>query len=148
MKHPAISEKEVLDPLSSALAGMILVRGIHLEITPALRAAALSKCGRLLRHHHRLVRIRVDLEHDRTQGVDVQFVAKGRVELSGPDLIARVASEDAYKSIDQLADKLDRMVRERSRARVDRRNDRPDGTEFRDQLSAAEATDPVAELAR
>ncbi len=119
----------------TALAEKILVRGIHLTLTPALRTAALEKSARLLRHDDHLVRIRIDLENDHTKHEHTRFVAKGRIEISGPDLIAAVESDDAYKSLDLLIDKLDRMLRERSRARADRRNDRPEGAEFRDRLA-------------
>jgi len=74
--------------------------------------------------------VRISLEHAKTDRDP--FVAKGHIEVGGPDLIARVASEDGYKSIDLLVDRLDRMLRERTRARADRRNNRPAGTEFRD----------------
>ena len=121
----------------AALAEKILVRGIHLTLTPALRTAALEKGARLLRHDDHLVRVRIDLENDHTKHEHARFIAKGRIEISGPDLIAAVESEDAYKSLDLLIDKLDRMLRERSRARADRRNDRPEGGEFRDQLAPA-----------
>jgi len=123
----------VLDPTVSEASGKILVSGIHLEITPALRAAALKKGGRLLRHHCRLLRIRIDLEH--INGDIAQFVAKGRLEISGPDIIASVTCDDAYKSLDLLVDRLDRVLRERTRAKADRRNNRPAGTEFRDRLA-------------
>ncbi len=104
-------------------AEKILVRAIHFDLTPALRAAALDKGARLLRHTARLVRVRLDLEYDHTKSDRTAFLAKGHIEIAGPDLIARVASEDAYKSLDLLIDKLDRMLRERSRHRADRRND-------------------------
>jgi putative sigma-54 modulation protein len=120
----------------AVLTEKILVRGIHLTLTPALRTAVFEKCARLLRHEDHLVRIRIDLEHDQTKHDQARFVAKGRIEISGPDLIAALDSDDAYKSLDLLIDRLDRMLRERSRSRADRRNDRPAGAEFRDQLAA------------
>jgi putative sigma-54 modulation protein len=126
-------------------AEMIRVCGIHMDITPALRTAVLEKGARLLRHQMRVVRIRIDLERDHTKGDHAGFVAKGRVEISGPDLIASVTSEDAYKSLGLLIDKLDRMLRERTRRRADRRNNRPAGTEFRDRLAPVNAVpEPAA----
>ena len=44
------------------------------------------------------------------------------MEVSGNDLIASETDADVYKAIDFLVDKLDRMIRERSRVRRDRRN--------------------------
>lgn len=121
--------------LHAEFSEKILVSGVHLEITPALRAAAVKKAARLLRHQIKLVRVRISLElvnSDRSS-----FVAKGQIEIAGPDLIASVASDDGYKSIDLLVDRLDRMLRERTRTLANRRNNRPEGTEFRDYLALA-----------
>ena len=108
--------------LPPELAAKLIVRGIHLEITDALRTAAAEKTARLLRHNDHLVRLRVDLELDRTHGVGTQFIAKGHIEISGPDLIASVSSEDAYKSLDLLVDKLDGLLRRRHGLHKDKRN--------------------------
>lgn len=99
-----------------------IIRGIHLELSAALRQAALLKASRLLRHNDHILRIRLDLEHDKTRSAKDQFIAKGRIEISGPDLIASVHSEDAYKSIDLLVDKLDALLRSRQGLRKDKRN--------------------------
>jgi putative sigma-54 modulation protein len=101
----------------------VIVRGIHLDLTPALRAAAADKAERLLRHEEHIVRLRLDLEADQTHGVTARYIAKGRVEIRGPDLIASVSSEDAYKSLDLLIDKLDELLRRRHQKRVNTRND-------------------------
>ncbi len=122
MKLTHSESDQLINPPPSEVAENILVRGIHLEITPALRVAALEKGARLFRHHTRIIRVRLDLELNHAAADDSRFIAKGHIEISGPDLIASVASEDAYKSLDLLIDKLDRMLRERSRARADRRN--------------------------
>ena len=113
----------------------ILVRAHHFTLTPALRLAAIKKTARLFRSHRHLVRIRIDLEQDHPTHDQTRLIAKGRIELSGPDLVVTVESDDAYKSLDLLVDRLSRMLRERSRIRADRRNNRPAGAEFRDFLS-------------
>jgi putative sigma-54 modulation protein len=105
------------------LAAKIIVSGIHLTLTEALKEAAQQKASRLLRHNDHIVRIRLDIEHDKTKGHGDQFVAKGLIEIGGPDLVASVSSEDAYKSLDLLMDILDRHIRRRHRKRVDTRND-------------------------
>ena len=101
----------------------IIVRGIHLDLTPALHQAAADKCARLLRHEHGIVRLRVDLELDKTRGARDLFIAKGRVEIRGPDLLAHASSADAYKSLDLLVDKLDELLRRRHQKRINSRND-------------------------
>ena len=105
MKNPKIV------PTPETLAAKVIVRGIHLELTSALRAHAASVAERLLRHNEHLIRVRLDIELDHTRAVGDQFIAKGHLEIRGPDLIARVASDDAYKSLDLLADKLDGNLR-------------------------------------
>jgi putative sigma-54 modulation protein len=100
----------------------LLLRGIHLDLTHALRTVILDKMNRVLRHNARIIRLRIDLEHDRTRAIGRQFLAKGHIEIAGPDLIASVASDDAYKSLDLLVDKLDGLLRRRHGRRKDKRN--------------------------
>jgi putative sigma-54 modulation protein len=107
---------QVIDPAK------FIIRGIHLDLTEALKQIAIEKATRLLRHNDHIIRLRIDLELDKTRGNADQFVAKGRIEISGPDLIASVHSEDAYKSLDLLIDKLDGQLRERHNHRKDKRN--------------------------
>ena len=110
-----------------------IIRGIHLDLTEALRKITMEKAARLLRHNAYIVRIRLDLEFDRTRSAQDQFIAKGRIEISGPDLIASVQSEDAYKSVDLLVDKLDALLRERHGRRKEHRN-HPHAAELGTQL--------------
>ncbi|MEY4939861.1 MAG: hypothetical protein RIQ93_1596 [Verrucomicrobiota bacterium] len=95
------------------LAAKLILRGVHLELTDALRAIATEKAGRLIRHHGDIVRVRLDLEFDQTRSVEHHFLAKGHIEIGGPDLLASVASEDGYKSLNLLMDKLDEQLRRR-----------------------------------
>ena len=44
-----------------------------------------------------------------------QFIAKGQLEVRGNDHFASADTDDLYKSIDDLVQKLDRMLRRRSR---------------------------------
>ena len=115
-------------PTPETLAAKILVRGIHLDLTDALRLAATEKATRLLRHNAEIVRIRLDLELDRTHGANDQFIAKGHIEIVGPDLIANETSDDGYKSLDLLMDKLDGLLRRRHGLKKDHRN-HPHGVE-------------------
>ena len=103
-------------------AAHLIVRGVHLDLTDALRTAAAEKTARLLRHNDHIIRLRVDLELDKTASATGQFIAKGHIEISGPDLIASVASDDAYKSLDLLVDKLDGLLRRRHGLHKDKRN--------------------------
>lgn len=100
----------------------LIASGIHLDLTPALKAVIREKVGKLLRHEPRMVRVRLDLEHDQTKGAGEQFVAKGRIEIGGPDLLAQAATADAYRSVDEVVAKLDRALRKRAADRKGKRN--------------------------
>ena len=93
----------------------VIVSGIHLELTPSLKFYVTEKVERLWRHEERIVRIRVELEYDGKNDVVHPFVAKGHIVIHGPDMNCSVATDDCYKSIDLLVDRLDRMLRRRAR---------------------------------
>ncbi|PWU05392.1 MAG: hypothetical protein C5B43_03415, partial [Verrucomicrobia bacterium] len=51
-----------------------------------------------------------------------QYTAKGIVEVPGNDIIASEDSEDLYKSIDKMVDKLERVIHERADINKTKRN--------------------------
>lgn len=90
----------------------LVLRGLNLWLTDALKANITKKAERLFRHEPRIIRIRIglDCEHLRTGR---KFCALGQIEVLGPDLLASVTSQNAYNAIDLLIKKLDRMLRRR-----------------------------------
>ena len=108
-------------PVSSS-SSQLLLRGIHLGLTAAMKTALETKAERLFRHEPRIVRVRIDVERDQ-RGRTRAFTAKGRIEIAGPDLTAAVTTPDAYSSINLLIDKLDRMLRKRTTAVIRRRTE-------------------------
>lgn len=98
--------------MNSDLRSKLILRGIHLWLTDAMKLATETKAERLFRHEPRIVRLRIDVERD-LRGRTRVFTAKGRIEIAGPDLTAAVTTEDAYMSINLLIDKLDRLLRKR-----------------------------------
>jgi putative sigma-54 modulation protein len=115
----------------------IIVRCAHFELTPALQTAAEEKAARLLRHEEHIIRIRVDLEHDRTRNPGHAFAAKGHIEIRGPDLIARVESDEPLKSLDALVDVLDGLLRKRASAAKMKRH-HPHGVDIPSNLPKVE----------
>lgn len=93
----------------------VIVSGIHLELTPSLKQFVVDKTARLFRHEERIVRLRVELECDPKQAVDKRFTAKGHIIIHGPDMNATESSDECHKAVALLVDKLDRMLRRRSR---------------------------------
>jgi putative sigma-54 modulation protein len=100
----------------------LIVSGIHLELTPSLKTFVSEKVERLSRHEERIVRIRVELECDPKQAVSNRFIAKGHVNIYGPDLNATVASDECHKAVSLMVDKLDRMLERRNSLHKVKRN--------------------------
>lgn len=109
----------------------LIVSGIHLDLTPSLKTYVQEKAERLFRHEDRIVRIRVELELDSKENVFTRFKAKGHIEIHGPDMNASVSSDECHKAVSLLTDKLDRMLRRRSRLKKEKRN-HPHSIEFAD----------------
>jgi len=99
----------------------VIVSGIHLDLTPSLKAFVQEKMQRLFRHEARIVRIRVDLECDAKQVPSQKFTAKGHIEIQGPDLNASVNADEGYKAVDLLVDKLDQLLRKRAGGQQEKR---------------------------
>lgn len=101
-------------------SGQLLLRGIHLGLTTAMKHALATQAEKLFRHEPDILRVRIDVTSSLRGGVR-DFTAKGRIEIAGPDLAATVTTTNAYVSINRLIAKLDRMLRKRATARVARR---------------------------
>lgn len=82
-----------------------------MELTDALKAEVIAKSEKLFNHEERIIRLRVDLEYSPNKHRQDEFVAKGHIEIHGPDMIVSAASDDMYKSIDLMVDKLTRKLR-------------------------------------
>lgn len=100
----------------------LIVSGIHLDLTPSLKTYVREKADRLFRHAERIVRIRVELECDRSAAAGVQFTAKGHIQIQGPDMNASVQADECHKAISLLVDKLDRMLQRRHQLHRVKRN--------------------------
>ena len=93
----------------------VIVSGIHLELTPSLKTFVQEKTERLFRHEERIIRLRIELEHDAGQSPARRFVAKGHIQINGPEMNATVVADECHKATALLVDKLDRMLRRRAR---------------------------------
>jgi putative sigma-54 modulation protein len=98
----------------------IIISGVHLELSDALKSIIHEKAEKLFRHDEHIIRLRVELEHAHAKDPQEAFIAKGHVEIHGPDIIASAASDDLYKSIDLLIQKLDRQITERLKQNIKR----------------------------
>lgn len=89
----------------------IIISGQNLELTDSLKQEVYSKMEKLFKHQEKIIRLRIDLEYSPNRNHEDEFIAKGRIEIEGPDMVISIASSDMYKSINELADKLDRKIR-------------------------------------
>jgi putative sigma-54 modulation protein len=121
---------------SDTNAHEIIVSGIHVNLTESMKAYVIDKMQRLFGHEDRIVRIRVEIEFDDRKAKEDRFTAKAHLQIHGPDDNISVTSDDAYKSIDLLVDKLDRSIRRRSRLTKEKRN-HPHGVELETALPKA-----------
>lgn len=107
----------------------IVISGNHIDLTAGLKGHVIDKMSRLFNHNQRIIRLNVELGLDHTRDRQKEFVAKGHLVLNGPDIEGSVASDDLYKSIDLLVDKLDRQLGQRHERRKYKRN-HPRGIEL------------------
>ncbi len=102
----------------------IIISGQNLDLTDALKESVTSKMQKLFVHDERIIRLRVELAYKPNKHHHNEFSAKGHLEIQGPDMIVSVASDDMYKSIDELLVKLARKIRRRHRLeRIKRKDD-------------------------
>ena len=102
----------------------IIISGVHLELTEALKAMVREKAGKLFNHEERIIRVRAELafNDNKKHGKEQEFTAKGHIEINGPPIVVSDSASDLYKAIDGMVDKLDRKLRRRARLRKVKRN--------------------------
>lgn len=93
----------------------IVLSGVHLDLTEAIKSYVTTKAERLLRHNPRIIRIDFELARPGSRDHASDYAAQAQIVIAGPDIVAKVESDDLYKSIDLLVDKLDRALRRRHR---------------------------------
>lgn len=101
----------------------VIITGRHIELTDALKYIVQEKSVKLFNHEHKIIRFRVELEYNQNVTNLKEFIAKGHIEMRGPGLNVSVETEDLYKSIDEMVNKLDRMLRRKHRLSKVKRKD-------------------------
>jgi putative sigma-54 modulation protein len=109
--------------------GKILVAAHHQSISEGTRAEIEAMAEKLLRHHAHIVRIRIDTDFATLRSGERLHTVKGVVKLRGPDIAASATTDNLYKSIHAMVDKLERMLNQRTHKREDKRH-HPHGVEL------------------
>jgi putative sigma-54 modulation protein len=94
----------------------LIISGLHLDLTDALKNIVSEKMLKIFKHEEKIIRARIELDQDsRSSSHENQFTAKGHLELKGTTITISSSSDNLYKSIDNLIEKLDRGLRRRAR---------------------------------
>ena len=106
----------------------VIISGLHMDLTPAIKQMVQDKVEKLFKHEEKIIRLQIELEYcTRHNTQKDRYLAKGHIEIRRKPIVVSTTSDDLYKSIDDLVQKLDRQLRRRSRMRIVRRKEsRPD----------------------
>jgi len=99
----------------------LIISGNHVELTPKIRELVNQKVDKLFNHSERILRIRVELGHERLVSHKDEYWAKGHIEIDRKPMIVTEKHDDLAKAVDIMSHKLDRQLRRRSRLRIAKR---------------------------
>ena len=125
-----------------------IVNGRNIELTDAIKTHTQEKVARLEQHYDFVQEIHVFLSVDKNPRIDRNHHAEATVVVSRAVLRVETASADLYTSIDQLVEKVDRVLNKHKTKLLGRAKSakgesiRRDG--FEDAV-AAEQTEPDEE---
>lgn len=90
----------------------VIVTSKTLQVTQALRAAAIRQAEKLMRFGKKILRVRVTLEKVAKKKNDTQAaIVQYHVELPGRDVIVRRQARDMYEALVDAASRAARQVR-------------------------------------
>ena len=94
----------------------LILSGLHFDLKDGHKTLISEKMEKIFKHEEKIIRARVELEQDsRSSSHKNQFTAKGHLELKGSTITISTSSDNLYKAIDDLIEKLDRGLRRKSR---------------------------------
>lgn len=99
----------------------MIVKGRHMDITPAIRDYSEEKIGRIAKIlDHMIMSAEVELQVEKNPSIPNAHVAEVTVYTKGHVIRAREAASDMYAAIDLVSEKLERQVRKFKTKIVDR----------------------------
>ena len=102
--------------INAYMKNNLILSGLHLSLNDGHKEVVNSKMEKIFKHEEKIIRARIELERSsKSSSHENEFVAKGHLELKGATITISAASDNIYKSIDDLIEKLDRGLRRRSR---------------------------------
>lgn len=100
----------------------INITGHHVEVTDALNKAVNKSLKKIISHYPDIENIQVILTVEKHAQL-----AETIVHFLGQDLVAKASSDDMYKSIADLKDKLESLLEKRKSTIKSHPHQRPDG---------------------
>lgn len=90
-----------------------VVKGRHMDVTPALREYAEEKIGKVakLLNDHMVTSIEVELSAERNPAIEKKHVVEVTLFTKGHVIRAKEAAIDMYAAIDLVSEKLERQAR-------------------------------------
>ncbi|MEJ7669849.1 MAG: ribosome-associated translation inhibitor RaiA [Casimicrobiaceae bacterium] len=93
--------------------------GVHLNITPAIRAYVVAKLSRVMRHFDHVIDVNVVMSVEK-----LRQKIEANVHVRGREIHVEAIEPDLYAAIDLLVDKLDRQVLRHKEKTAAHRTDR------------------------
>jgi putative sigma-54 modulation protein len=119
----------------------ITVSAQHTDISPALRAAAEEKIGRLSRFLDGMERADVHFSEEHNPRIVDQEVCEVTLEGRGHHVRCKVAAADGFAAVDRAVDKLEHQLHKLKTKQLPRKARRPEA------MVATEIDPTLAELA-
>lgn len=106
----------------------ITFKGHNIEVTDALRDLTTEKINKLEKHFDHITDISVTFDVQK-----LEQVAEATINVPGNQLHAKATTEDMYKSIDQMIDKLDKQIIKYKTKMQAKHADKPEFGDYDDQ---------------
>lgn len=108
----------------------LTLNGRNIEITKAIRDYVEEKIGRIVKHNAQIMNIKVTLSVTKNPSVKKNHTAEVTCFLNGSIIKIKEDAESMYASIDLLADRLDRKVKESKDKLINHKTGKSIRTEF------------------
>ncbi len=92
----------------------LTLTGHHVEITPAIKSYVEKKLDRIVRHFDQVIDVHCVLTVEK-----LSHNAEATLQVRGGKIHADAADPNMYAAIDQLTDKLDRLVKKHKEKKGD-----------------------------
>lgn len=113
----------------------ITLNGRNIEITQAIRDYVEEKIGRIVKHNNQIINIKVTLVVTKNPSIKKNHTAEVTCLLNHHVIKISEAAESMYASIDLLADRLDRKVKELKERLMPSKTGKSIRTELQDEES-------------